>query len=143
MDGNIKAYQRSDTMGKSPLELVIKVYDGAITAFQKASEAIENKQIEEFRVQLEKVKKFLTHLYTTLDMEKGGEIAARLSQLYSFVINQTNVIEATKDIKLIDDNIHILKNLREGWQELHEQMKQEESAESAEPEPAANLTVSG
>lgn len=143
MDGNIKAYQQSDTLGKSPLELVIKVYDGAIASFQKAAEAITNKQNDLCRVELEKVKKFLTHLYTTLDMEKGGEIATRLSQLYSFVINQTNVIEATKDLKLIEDNVTVLKNLREGWQELLEQTKQESPAAAVETQSVAGLTVSG
>lgn len=120
MDAKVKAYQTSDTLGKSQLELVIKVYDGAISAYKQASTSIQNNELEKSREELEKAKKFVTHLFTTLDMEKGGDIAQQLSQLYAFVINQTNIIEATKDLKEIDDIINVLDNLRQGWVELHE-----------------------
>jgi len=72
---------------------------------------------------MERAKKFLTHLYTTLDPDNGGEIAERLGKIYAFVLNQTDIAQATKDLQIIDDNIRVLKNVREGWQGLKEQQK--------------------
>lgn len=118
MDDKLKAYQTVDTLGKSQLELVIKVYDGGIAAYKQAKIEFEKEEYSKGRDELEKAKKFITHLYTTLDMEKGGDIAQQLSQLYAFVVNQTNIVDATKDIKEIDDIIGILDNLRQGWIEL-------------------------
>lgn len=112
-------------MGKSPIELVIQVYDGAITAYNQASEFYNQQKLNEGWEQLEKAKKFITHLYTTLDTDKGGEIAENLGKIYSFMINQTDTVEATKDIKLIKDNIKILKNLREGWVGAKEKIEAE------------------
>jgi flagellar protein FliS len=118
-------------MGKSPVDLVIQVYDGAIAAFNKASEHYNQQELNEGWEQLEKAKKFITHLYTTLDEEKGGEIAENLGKIYSFIINQTDTVEATKDIKLIKDNVKILQNLREGWVGAKEKM-------AAEPDEFVN-----
>lgn len=132
MDEKIKAYQTSETLGKSQLDLIIQVYDGAINAFRTAQEAFEADRFQEGKEELEKAKKFVTHLYTTLDMEKGGAIADQLSKLYAFVLNQTNVIEATKDLKAIDDNILIMDNLRQGWVDLKDQG-------NTSPDPGTNL----
>jgi flagellar protein FliS len=70
---------------------------------------------------MERAKKFLTHLYTTLDPDNGGEIAERLGKIYAFVLSQTDIAQATKDLQIIDDNISVLKNVREGWQGLKDQ----------------------
>ena len=118
MDGRISSYLAAETSGKSQLDLVIMVYKGAIAAFRAGKQAYADGSYEEGHSQFEKARRFMVHLYTTLDPEKGGEIADQLGSLYSFVINQISVIEATKDPNLIDDNITILENVCEGWQGL-------------------------
>ena len=131
MKDNLTAYKQAEILGKSQLELVIQVYDGAIDAFKGARDAYADGDSDEGFRQLEKARRFVTHLYTTLDMENGGSIANQLSKLYAFIINQTNVIEGTKDLKQIDDNINILNNIRLGWQGLKEQ--QDEEKKSGQP----------
>ena len=135
MDGKVKAYQTTDTLGKSQLDLIIKVYDGAMTAYKQAGVAFEKEDFSKGREELDKAKKFVTHLYTTLDMEKGGDIAQQLSQLYAFVVNQTNIIDATKDLKQIDDIIGILDNLRQGWVELKQQGVEKPQTQEQEAHP--------
>ena len=127
MDSNVTAYRQADILGKSQLDLVIQVYDGAIDAYRAARKAYEDNDTGQGYEHLQKARRFVTHLYTTLDMENGGAIANQLSRLYAFLINQTNVIEATKDLKQIDDNLSILDNLRSGWVGLKEQQNEEEA----------------
>ncbi len=134
MDGKLTAYRKEDTAGKSQVDLIIQVYDGAISAFRTARERYETDDSTAGYNQLERARKFLTHLYTTLDYEKGGDISEQLGRLYAFVINQINVAEATKDLSVIDDNITILSNLREGWTGLKAQTS--EGVRTAEPAPA-------
>ena len=124
MKESIGEYQKNDTLGKSQLDLIIKVYDGAINSFKSAREFYEQKDTQQGYEHLEKVRKFITHLYTTLDFEQGKDIAVKLGQLYVFVLTQLDVIQATKDLKKIDDNIRILNNLRSGWSGLKEQAGQ-------------------
>lgn len=143
MDNHLTAYKQADILGKSQLDLVIRVYDGAIDAYRAARRAYEKEDNGQGYEQLQKARRFVTHLYTTLDMEKGGEIADQLSRLYAFLLNQTNVIEATKDLKQIDDNISILDNLRSGWMGLKEQQAAEktEGADAGRAEESLATTA--
>jgi len=135
MEGQLSTYQTMEITSKSQLDLILQVYDGAIDAFQSAHEYYRQKDHNSGFEQLERAKRFLTHLYTTLNHEEGGEIADQLAQLYVFLINQANMIQATKDLDRIDDNINILKNIRQGWQGLKDQeMERKPVGASAKPE---------
>ncbi|MEW5993161.1 MAG: flagellar export chaperone FliS [Candidatus Zixiibacteriota bacterium] len=123
MNDKLTAYRTAATLGKSQLDLIIQVYDGAIGAFKAAATSYQNDNSRAGYEQLQKARRFVTHLYTTLNIETGGEIARNLGRLYGFVLNQTSVAEATKDLSVIDDNISILKNLRHGWMELRDREK--------------------
>jgi len=136
MNNQAKAYQQTNILGKNQLDLIIQVYDGIIKEFSDARAALEKKDNGSAYNHLEKAKKFLTHLYTTLDTDKGGEIAERLGEMYAFVINEINVIEAVKDPARIDDNMTIVNNLRMGWVDLKEQMATQ-SGPQREPAVAA------
>lgn len=121
MEGKLATYRKVDTLGKSQLDLILQVYDGAIAAFSAAGEFYKAKDYQSGYEQLEKAKRCVTHLYTTLNPERGGKIAENLGKLYAFIINQTNMAAATKDLSMIDDNISILDNVRLGWLELKQQ----------------------
>ena len=119
----LQNYQTADMMGKSIPELIVKVYDGAITNMAKAIECYNTGDAVAGNDAMEKAKKFLVHLYTTLDNEKGGEIADKLSKIYVFVIDQINLVQATKDLSRIEGSITVLRNVREGWAQLAAEMK--------------------
>jgi flagellar protein FliS len=135
MEGKLSTYRKVETLGKSQLDLIIQVYDGTLAAFRAAANFYKSDDHQAGYQQLQKAKRFVTHLYTTLDPETGGEIAENLGKLYAFIINQTNVAEATKDLSVIDDNISILDNVRLGWLELKQQKT--DTATKA-PHPAAD-----
>lgn len=135
MKNNISEYQKVNTLGKSQIDLIIQVYDNAVLNFQKTKDHFSNNELENGHKCLDKAKKILTHLYTTLDMEKGGDISTQLSKLYAFIINQINIIEATKDISQIDDIITIMDNLRQGWCGIKEQQTKEKPETSIIAEP--------
>lgn len=118
MNQKLQNYQAIDTLGKSVPELIIKVYDGAIYNFAKAIEFYKAENLEDGFESMEKAKKFIVYLYTSLDKEKGGEIAENLSRLYAFIVERISFAEATKDIASIEDSIHILNNIKEGWVQL-------------------------
>jgi flagellar protein FliS len=121
MNSKLKSYENFSTLGLSQLDLILKVYDGAIASFIAARESYKSKDIQSGYEHLEKSKKFVTHLYTTLDPEKGGDIAAKLGKIYAYLLNQANLAQATKELKIIDDNINVLNNIREGWLMLKNQ----------------------
>jgi flagellar protein FliS len=123
MKNNLNNYQATDLLGKSPLELTIKVYDGAIASLNEAITNYKGNNLQGGYESMERARRFVVHLYTTLDRDRGGDVAANLSKLYAFLIDQINLVEATKDINSIDSSINVLKNVREGWVQLAQDMK--------------------
>lgn len=140
MDGRLQLYRTTDTMGKSQIELLLQVYDGAIRGLQGLGEpgltsAQADKQIQQSR-------KCVTHLYTTLDFENGRELAAQLGKLYSYVLSQFDLLSATRDKELIDRLIRILSNLRDGWSTLKTVPLAEQPTSTPSPGRSESLQLS-
>jgi len=143
MDESLKTYLTVNTEGKTQVELVLQVYDGAIKEYLKAIEHLKQEEHTKARDTLDKAKKFIVHLYTTLDPENGGEVAENLGKLYTFAICQTEVATATKDIQIVDDIVNILGNLRDGWKELAEKERETVSTTQPTPVTAESVATSG
>ncbi|MEA2031489.1 MAG: flagellar export chaperone FliS [candidate division Zixibacteria bacterium] len=137
MEGNLKTYRDVETVSKSQIDLILQVYDGAIKAYNQAADYYKVKDFDKGYEQLERSKRFITHLYTTLDEKKGGEVAANLGKLYAFLLNQTDFIQGTKDLKALDDNINIISELRLGWQGLKDQGIEGQNNSDKSPNPGS------
>lgn len=125
MNGQLNTYRQIDTTGKSQIDLILQVYTGALQAFASGHECYEKQDFRNGYEHLEKARKFIVHLYTTLDFEQGGEVADNLGKLYAFVMNEIDLIQATKDLKHLDSCITVLQNLKQGWEDLKGQTKQQ------------------
>ncbi len=115
MKKKISTYQQVDTEGKSQLELVIKIFDGALQSLTAAHDAYAEEDYQAGYRDLEKVRRFVVHLYSTLDFVQGGDVADRLGKLYVHLMSEIDMIEATKNQAKIDSCAKVLRNLREGW----------------------------
>ena len=120
MSMDASAYKAVDTLGKSPLELVLKVYDGAISELTAARALYQDQQYSKGYNHLERAEKMVTHLYTTLDPQRGEEIAANLGKLYVWIIAKLHEVQATKEIGRFDECLKVLTNLRAGWAGIKE-----------------------
>lgn len=96
------------------------VYGGSIQALTEAADCFDSGNREAGREKIERARKFVTHLYTTLDSEQGGEVAERLGTLYVFILERLQVSQATGDSAILRDLAEILSNLQSGWQTLQE-----------------------
>ena len=133
MSSGIGSYQKTSILGKSPLELLLLVYNGAIEAFKKAEDAFERDDKERGKKSLARARKFVTHLYATLDTKSGGEVAERLGQLYVFIIEQIQIACATSDKTLCANMREILENVKAGWDGINPSgstLKVEENTEN-------------
>lgn len=108
-------YFENQVKTASPGQILIMLYDGAIRFLREARAAMESGD----RVgRLEKTSRavaILTELSSTLDFEKGGEIAENLDGLYWYMIREltsANGREGTEALTVSED---ILMDLRDGW----------------------------
>ena len=116
-------YRKASVAGATPLQLVVMLYDGCLRFMSAGQRAMQEKELFKQNESLQKAKKILAELMSTLDMEKGGEVATNLFSLYTFCYNR--LVEANIEDKpeYIDHAIEVMSQLRESWVELDAQQK--------------------
>ena len=113
-----KSYREEQVNGLSQKELILMLYDGAVKFACEAKEAIENKDYVRSHKAILRARDIVTELLRILDMEKGGEVAKNLQRLYVYMIGRLVEVNFTKELRLLDNVVDILQNLRSAWAEL-------------------------
>ena len=110
------SYKKSQVETVDQLSLIIMLYDRAILLLDKAKNEISEKKHEEKHDSLTKACNIVFELIQSLDQDKGGEIAASLSRLYSFVVREIMDADTNLNIKALDNAKGILSELKESWE---------------------------
>lgn len=116
-------YRKASVAGATPLQLVVMLYDGCLRFMSAGQRAMQEKELFKQNENLQKAQKILAELMSTLDMDKGGEVATNLFSLYTFCYNR--LVEANIEDKpeYIDHAIEVMSQLRESWVELDAQQR--------------------
>ncbi len=118
MNRQLTHYQKAQVDGSSQRDLIVMCYKGGIKYLLDGREKLNNADVAGFSECIERTHRIVFHLYTTLDMNQGGEIAQRLADLYVYMINQLYLLNATKNDELFDGLIRVLTTLKEGWERI-------------------------
>jgi len=108
-------YRQTQIQSRTPLELVVMLYDGALRHAATAREAIERNDIAARRDAVAKVLAIVGELQNTLDMERGGEVAESLDRLYAYVTERFMTASFQRDPAVVQQAITVLETLRDGW----------------------------
>lgn len=111
----LTTYRQTQVQSRTPLELVVMLYDGALTFLHQARAAIERGDIAARRDASSRAIAIISELQSTLNMEQGGEIAQRLDDLYVYVNGRIIAAAAENSAGPIDDATRVLTVLRESW----------------------------
>lgn len=109
------AYRKTQAEAGTPLELVVMLYDGALRFLGHAREAMVARNIRERHTALDKTLAIIAHLQGTLDMERGGSVAAELERLYSYMSGRLLEGAAKNDVTAFDEVAKHLSTLRDAW----------------------------
>lgn len=116
-------YLQNMVENASPIEHIIMLYDKAIFCIEKSIELFDNLESlenrKEFIHNIDRAYDILTFLKAFLDMEKGGEIAKNLNQIYTIILN--TLVKPDKTKEELNKILEILKDLREAWEEVKNQ----------------------
>lgn len=110
-------YRQQQILNASPAERVVLLYDGAIRFMMITRKAIEDKNIQARYDNTLKARNIISHLQDTLDMEKGGEIATNLDNIYTYLLTQFPEIDKNS-MEAVDEVLKHLKILRESWAKI-------------------------
>ena len=105
-------------MSASPEKLVAMLYDRAIGLLTEAVEAINQNDIERRWRANKKATEVICHLWETLDMEQGGDVAANLNKLYGFMLKRLLAVDMENSAAAAQEVIRLLEPLRRSWHEM-------------------------
>jgi len=102
--------------------------EGALAKIAVAKGHMERAEIREKGEQIGCAISILEGLKTSLDHDKGGEIARNLEDLYMYM--ERRLIEANRgnDTSLLDEVSDLLKQIKEAWEAIAEHAASQEPA---------------
>lgn len=129
------AYMSQQLSSSSPARRVAMLHDRAIGALRETIQAISQGDIQRRWNASNLATQIIELLWMTLDLERGGTVAANLDRLYSFMTRHLSAVNLRNDPQPARDVIELLEPLRQSW---HALASSERAAESPElPTPAA------
>ena len=119
----IQAYAQvgveSAVLSASPHQLVVLLFDGALSAMKKAAILMEQGDIPGKGKALSHAINLITNgLRAGLNHEVGGELAANLAGLYDYMTRRLLQANLHNDLAAIDEVSMLLNNIADAWKEI-------------------------
>ena len=127
----LKQYKEQNIMLSSPVKLVSMLYNEAVQQLNIAIQSIEEGAIEARWRANTKCMEIIYHMLITLDQERGGDIAAQLEQLFTYILKRLPEVDAKNNAQAAKDVLNLLTPLAESWQILAERDQAELDQEVA------------
>ncbi len=134
------AYRKTQIETASPEALILMLYDGALRFISQAEIAFEDKNLEQTSNFLLRVQAIFSELMTSLDKDKGGEIAENLERLYVFFLEKLGEANIKKDPKPMLEIKPLIQNLRNTWEQAMQKHQSSPQANNP-PRPRLNMAV--
>lgn len=110
------AYKQNSVTTASPGELTLMLYNGCLKFLNKAKLAIQDKNIQEKNINLQKAQAIISELMSTLNM--NIEVSKNMMALYEYM--NTRLVEANirNDNSIIEEVEGLVKEFRDTWKEV-------------------------
>jgi flagellar protein FliS len=113
-----QAYLQTQVQSRTPVELVVMLYDGAIKFLGQARDAMAARDMKARRDAMSRGLAIVQELQNMLNMEAGGEVAERLDALYTYILGRCYEANQQRDPAGLDEAIKLLTPLRDAWADV-------------------------
>jgi flagellar protein FliS len=120
MKAALSAYKETSVLTVDSLSLVVMLYEEGIRYLKEALEAYEKKEYEKKAERLIYGMEVISELLASLDLERGGEIAKNLRDIYTFMLRELLLFDAEEKPERIKSVIEMLQQLKEAFEEVKE-----------------------
>ena len=125
----------------SPHQLILMLYDGAISALVTARAHMQRKEIALKGQFLSKAIAIIDEgLKLSLDEKAGGELAQNLKALYDYMCSRLLMANLNNDIAAIDEVGRLLVDLKGAWASIGQQQKTVSSEAEVQPQQRSALS---
>lgn len=111
-------YKQNSITSASREQLLLMLVDGAVKFVKRGRIAIEEKNISDAHNNLVRVQDIFSELMATLD-RNAGKWAEDLFDLYAFINRTVAEANLKKDVKILDDAIGLIVEVRDMWHEAY------------------------
>ena len=106
----------TSVLGRSPIELILLVYDRIADNLSRASAAIDERRDDTLADSVNQAVDLISQgLIASLDFERGGDIAQNLSSIYEYCLRSLLAARLHKDPSAIQEIAVLLADLRQAW----------------------------
>lgn len=116
------AYKQNTVKTASKEQLLLMLVDGAVKYTKIARLAIEKKDIPRAHKELIRVQDIFTELMVTLD-RNAGQAYDDLFKVYEYIKSRLVQANMKKDVKIIDEVLPLIENVRDTWYEVNKKAK--------------------
>ncbi|MFN3697220.1 MAG: flagellar export chaperone FliS [Pseudobdellovibrio sp.] len=118
-------YKQTSILSAPREQILLMLYEGAIKFTKLAIQAAEQKKIAERGSNIMRAYDIILELQVSLDHKVGGEIAAQLDQLYTYILDQYTKANISGEIDPLRNSLKVIENLFDGWKVAVEKYKKE------------------
>lgn len=114
-----KSYRQIATQTAPPGQLVLMLYEGAIHRLERALPGFDMEDPAEANMvvhnNLQRAQDIIRELSNSLNLEQGGEFAAKMRGLYDYFDRRLWESDLKKEREGVDEVIKHLNRLRDAW----------------------------
>ena len=111
-----QAYGARKVETATPAELTMMLYEGTIKFCNIAMGAIEKKDYEKANINIQKARKIIVELQTTLDHKYP--VAEDFDRIYDYIFHKLVQANIKKDPEILEEALVELRDLRDAWKEI-------------------------
>jgi flagellar protein FliS len=113
-----QAYYNTHVQSRSPLELVVMLYDGALRFCDQAATAMDAGDMATKAVAMSRAFAIVAELQNTLNVKDGGDVARQLDALYAHMHDKLVEANTQRSSAPLRDVMRLLTPLRDAWSQV-------------------------
>lgn len=124
----IHQYSQVRTQGgvehASPHQLTAMLFDGALSRIASARGHMDRNEIAPKGECVSKAIDIIEGLRTSLDHQRGGELATNLEALYDYMVRRLMQANAQNDPRGLDEVSNLLRQIKDAWDAIPAEQRQ-------------------
>ena len=117
--GKLAAYSSAQAHGgvaaADPHRLIVMLLDGALERIVTARGCMQRNETSEKARLINRAVSIIGELRNSLDLSKGGQIAANLAELYDYMCRRLLLATSENKAEMLDEVSTLLHEIRSAW----------------------------
>jgi flagellar secretion chaperone FliS len=111
-----QSYQTNAVNTASPGELTLMLYNGCLKFINQARKAIEEKNIEQKNINLQKAQRIIQELMVTLNMDY--EVSKNMMAMYDYIHRRLIEANLKNDLDILSEVEGYVTEFRDTWKQV-------------------------